>query len=140
MDCKKCGVPIEKSSYCPQCKALISSHAIFYDKPKDNLLYKPLHITQKHPIIDAIPSFIYYIAFIAVSYSIFQECRHDRDFWIVTDIFNGIFGGIVLVYPFNVIRYGWFETYNRWKQWFVFIFLLTTLSFIIGEALGIGVM
>jgi hypothetical protein len=64
---------------------------------------------------------VYYIAFIWVSYGVFKEAQLDHQFWIVPDIFRGIEGGMVLVYPFNVFRYG-FDIIDKWAKWF-FIYL-----------------
>jgi hypothetical protein len=49
---------------------------------------------------------IYWIVFIYVSFQIFIIAQHDYDGWIVSNIMIGIFGGIFLIYPFNIIRLG----------------------------------
>jgi hypothetical protein len=81
---------------------------------------------------------IYYIAFVWVSYGIFWECRLDRHFWIVPDIFNGILGGMILVYPFNVFRYGFQKTLDRLILWFIVYTGCFVITAMIGGLFGIG--
>ena len=80
---------------------------------------------------------IYYIAFIWVAYGVFWECRLDRHFWIVCDLINGILGSMVLVYPFNIFRYG-LNIVDKWFKWFCIYALLFGLSVMIGYFFGFG--
>lgn len=81
---------------------------------------------------------IYYIAFIWVSYGVFMECRLDRHFWIVPDMFNGILGGMLLVYPFNVFRYGFSKTLEQGFKWFCIYAVLFGVTMIFGGIFGLG--
>jgi hypothetical protein len=81
---------------------------------------------------------VYYIAFVWVSYGVFMECRMDRHFWIVCDLINGILGGLLLIYPFNVFRYGFADTFHRLLKWFCIYALLFGLSAMIGYYFGFG--
>lgn len=78
---------------------------------------------------------IYYIAFLAVSYYFFLICRESRSAWIGADFFNGLFGGVLLVYPLNVGRYGVTKTLENWIFWLVILLILTGIGKAIGELL-----
>ena len=78
---------------------------------------------------------IYYIAFIWVSYGVFQVCRQTRHCWIGVDILNGICGGILLVYPFSVFKNGLITFYNWW-YYFLICALLCGVVLIISGLLG----
>lgn len=74
---------------------------------------------------------IYYVAFLAVSYYMFIKCRETRHAFILTDIFNAIFGGVLLVYPLNIKRYGLGKTFEGWLSWLIILFALICISVII---------
>jgi hypothetical protein len=80
---------------------------------------------------------VYYIAFIWVSYGCFQECQLDRHWWMVPDIFNGILGGIVFVYPFNIFRFG-LDIVSKWFKWFCICMFFFWITAVIGGLFGIG--
>jgi len=74
---------------------------------------------------------VYYVAFLAVSIGAFIECRETCHAWVVTDALNGIFGGVLLIYPFNIMRYGANKTLSNWIFWMLILLILIGLSSII---------
>jgi len=79
---------------------------------------------------------IYYLLFIYVSYYMFLMCRETRHAWVGADIFNGLFGGVLLVYPLNVGRYGVVKTFDNWVFWLVILLILTGIGKAIGELIA----
>jgi hypothetical protein len=75
---------------------------------------------------------IYYFAFIFVSYGVFQECQAEHPVWIVANILNGITGGVLLVYPFNKFRLGWYELIQNWIGYTALMIFLTATALVIG--------
>lgn len=92
---------------------------------------------EKHrpSIIKVIGLMIYYFAFIFVSFGVFLECQAEHHVWIVTNILNGIAGGVILVYPFNIFRGG---DLCDWIGYIFLMFFLTTTASVIGGNLGYG--
>jgi hypothetical protein len=82
---------------------------------------------------------VWTIAFIAVSYGVFQECQLDHHIWIVANICNGIFGGIFLVYPLKMIQFQDFsKTYNNWIGYMFLFFCLSSITLMISPLIGKG--
>jgi hypothetical protein len=86
--------------------------------------------------LKTIASCIYYVAFLAISIGVFLECRETRHAWVVSDALNGIFGGVLLVYPFNICRYGANKTLENWIGWLLFMFILVGISLVISKIIG----
>jgi hypothetical protein len=70
-----------------------------------------INATEKQAKVDAVNvvfgyffKLIWLIIFLAVSFGVYQEARFGHDFW-VTDVFRGLFGGVLLIYPF--MEYLW---------------------------------
>ena len=76
---------------------------------------------------------VYYVAFIAFSYYFFLVCRETRHAWIGADILNGIFGAVLIVYPFRAVTRG---SLDDWVFWLVILFILTGIAKAIGELIG----
>jgi hypothetical protein len=83
---------------------------------------------QIYWFIKTITVSVYYLLLIAVSYVVFVQCRETRHAFILTDIFNAIFGGVLLVYPLNVVRYGLGKTFEGWLAWLVILFALICIT------------
>ena len=78
-------------------------------------------------------------AFFSVSYGIFKECQLERHVWIVVDIFNGLFGGVLLVYPFmNILNQDFTVTFNRWLGYLFLLFCLIGITLLISPLIGKG--
>ena len=91
-----------------------------------------------HFIVRIVGWTIYSIAFIFVSYGVFQECQNEPHVWIVANILNGITGGVLLVYPFNKFRLGWNELIENCIGFFFLSAFLTATALVIGGFLGYG--
>jgi hypothetical protein len=79
------------------------------------------------------------IAFIAVSYGVFQECHLEHHVWIVSNIFNGMFGGILLVYPLMIIiNHDAAETFDHWLSYMFLFFCLSSITLLISPLIGKG--
>jgi len=75
---------------------------------------------------------IYYIAFFAATYYFYDGAKNMYHYWIVTSILNGLFGAILVVYPFNIFREDIAEVIKGWIGWLMIIFILWAISLLIG--------
>jgi hypothetical protein len=98
-------------------------------KRKDGFAYR---------IIKKIALAIYYFAFVAVSYGVYQQAHLMHHAWIVADALNGITGGFFLVYPFNIFRENWVDLASDWIGCVFIMIILTATAEVIGGILGLG--
>ena len=59
---------------------------------------------QIYWVVSKVALWIYYFAFLAVSYGVGMEAHIVHHAWIIADALNGLAGGFFLVYPFNIFR------------------------------------
>jgi hypothetical protein len=82
---------------------------------------------------------VWTIAFIAVSYGVFQECQLDHHVWVVCNICNGIFGGVFFIYPLMIIiNHDFTETYDNWIGYLFLFFCLICITLMISPLIGKG--
>lgn len=79
-------------------------------------------------VIKGIFLLIYYITFLIVAYNVYLIAKSMDNANELSYMLNGIFGAVVLVYPFNVFRYGFTKTLEQWMKWLFISFLLCCLS------------
>jgi VIT1/CCC1 family predicted Fe2+/Mn2+ transporter len=90
-------------------------------------------------IINSLCSIVYWVVFAYTSFKIYQIAVETHPHvWIVCNMLNGIFGGIFLIYPFAFIKYGYAHALYYWVNYLILFFILTVLSLLISESLGMG--
>jgi hypothetical protein len=89
-------------------------------------------------VITVIALAIYYFAFIMVSFGVYQQAHAMHHAWVVADALNGITGGFILVYPFNIFRKNGDEMLSKWKDYVLLSIILTATASVIGGNLGLG--
>jgi hypothetical protein len=89
-------------------------------------------------VITVIGLTIYYFAFAMVSFGVYQQAHAMHHAWIVADALNGITGGFVFVYPFNIFRENGAELFEKWLGYVLLSIILTATAGVIGGILGLG--
>lgn len=80
--------------------------------------------------------FIFLLIFLAVSFGVYREARLGHDFW-VTDIFRGLFGGVLLTYPIYGILIGFDEMVHNYGMYLAYTLILAAFSHSICGMLGL---
>lgn len=79
---------------------------------------------------------IWLIIFLAVSFGVYKEAHLGHDFW-VTDIFRGLFGGVLLTYPIYGVFIGFDEMAHNYGPYLAYTILLAAFSHSICGMMGL---
>ena len=116
-------------------KWLKDPHRTLGNCPPTGIKRKKQPVNKGHRIISKIALGIYYIAFLFVSFGVGMEAHHG---WIVADALNGLVGGFILVYPFNIFRLGLADTLENWIQYTLLMMLITGSAMMFSNLLRLG--
>jgi hypothetical protein len=85
-----------------------------------------------HSLQGWISLIIYWAAFILFSFYVFQKARLIYPDYIIADLSIGVGGGILVIYPFTIIRDGWYKMITNWVGWLILAFISYGLARTIG--------
>jgi hypothetical protein len=86
-----------------------------------------------HSLQGWIALIIYWTTFILVSFIVFQKARLIYPDYIIANLSIGIGGGILVIYPFTIIRDGWYKMSTNWVGWLI----LASLSYVLARIIEI---
>ena len=119
-------------------KWLKDKHRTLGNCPPTGIKRKKQPVNKGHWVISKVALGIYYIAFLFVSFGVGMEAHDEHHAWIVADALNGLVGGFLLVYPFNIFRLGLADTLENWIQYTLLMMLITGSAMMFSNLLRLG--